>query len=284
MANHEAKMEGPKKGQKFVGFLWRFGLFLILFLTFFPFLFLIMTSFKDTHQFYHTFWTPSFPLHFENYTYAFSDMWVYFLNSLIVTFFSLAGIVVFGAVAGFVFARYDFPGKEPIFYGIIGMMMVPAVLMLIPSFMWVKQLGLLDTYWVMVFPYIAGGQILAIFLLRSFYSQIDNGLFEAAQMDGAGPFLQLWHVAFPLAKPVMGVVVIVSALAVWNNFLWPLVTTSSEDVMVITVGMMRYSSRTGGQYGRMFAGYVVSAIPLGILFLFCTRLFMKGITSGALKA
>ena len=75
-----------------------------------------------------------------------------------------------------------------------------------------------------------------------------------------------------------------SALGVWNNFLWPLVVTSSEDVMVLTVGMLRYTSRVAYQYGRMFAGYTVSAIPLGILFAFATRLFMKGITAGALKA
>jgi ABC-type glycerol-3-phosphate transport system permease component len=91
-------------------------------------------------------------------------------------------------------------------------------------------------------------------------------------------------VGLPLAKPVLGVVAIVSALGVWNQFLWPLVTTSSEDVMVLTVGMLRYNSRVGGQYGRMFAGYTVSAIPLGILFLLATRVFMKGITAGALKA
>ena len=163
------------------------------------------------------------------------------------------------------------------------MMMVHGVLMLIPSFVWVKKLGLIDTYAVMIFPYVSGGQVLGIYLLRSFFSDIDRELFEAAEMDGAGALRQLWHVALPLARPVLGVVVIVSALAVWNNFLWPLVTTSSEEVMVITVGMLRYTTRTGGLYGRMFAGYTVSAIPLGILFLFCTRLFMKGITSGALK-
>ena len=136
----------------------------------------------------------------------------------------------------------------------------------------------------MILPYVSGGQILGIYLLRGFFSQIDNDLFEAAQVDGAGLLRQLWHVGLPLAKPVLGVVAIVSALGVWNQFLWPLVTTSSEDVMVLTVGMLRYNTRVVGQYGRMFAGYTISAIPLGILFLLATRVFMKGITAGALKA
>jgi len=101
---------------------------------------------------------------------------------------------------------------------------------------------------------------------------------------GAGLLRQLWHVGVPLARPVLGVVAIVSALGVWNSFLWPLVTTSREEVMVLTVGMLRYQGKVLGMYGEMLAGFTISAIPLGLLFLTCTRLFMKGITSGALKA
>lgn len=265
-----------------LGVAWRCVLALILVLTFVPFAFMVMTSLKDTHQFYHSFWLPTLPFRLENYAAAFADLNGYILNSLIVTVASIAGITVSSAVVGFVFARYRFPGREVLYYGIIAMMMVPAVLMLVPSFVWVKTLGLLDSYEVMIFPHIAGGQVLGIYLLRGFFRQIDPSLFEAARIDGAGPMRQLWHIGLPLAKPVLGVVVIMSALGVWNSFLWPLVTTSSEDVMVITVGMLRYTSRAGGAYGRMFAGYTVSAIPLAILFLFCTRQFMKGITSGAL--
>ncbi|HQE84182.1 MAG TPA: carbohydrate ABC transporter permease [Candidatus Hydrogenedentes bacterium] len=280
MANEQLQ----RRWRQLVGVLWRAGLMLILLTTFFPFLFMLMTSFKDTHQFYHSFWLPAWPVRFENYAGALTDMHAYIANSIFVTAVSISGILLFGSISGFVFARYRFPGREVIYYGMISMMMIPGVLLLVPSFLWVKQLGLLDSYVVMILPYIAGGQILGIYLLRGFFSQIDNDLFEAAQVDGAGLLRQLWHVGLPLAKPVLGVVAIVSALGVWNQFLWPLVTTSSEEVMVLTVGMLRYNSRVAGQYGRMFAGYTVSAIPLGILFLFATRVFMKGITAGALKA
>lgn len=273
-----------KRGRQLAGALWRALLALILLLTFFPFAFMVMTSFKDTHQFYHSFWLPAWPVHLENYAGALTDMQAYIANSIFVTAVSISGILVFGAIAGFLFARYRFFGREIIYYGMISMMMIPGVLLLVPSFLWVKRLGLLDSYAVMILPYISGGQILGIYLLRGFFSQIDNDLFEAAQVDGAGLLRQLWHVGLPLAKPVLGVVAIVSALGVWNQFLWPLVTTSSEDVMVLTVGMLRYNTRVVGQYGRMFAGYTISAIPLGILFLLATRVFMKGITAGALKA
>ena len=286
---------------------WRVCLAFVLALTFLPFVFMLMTSLKDTHQFYHSFWLPKLPLQWGNYAYAFREMKMYILNSLFITAVSVTGITVLSCLAGFVFARYEFPGRETLYYGIIVLMMIPGVLMLVPAFVWAReidmalkgldgwltrvfqlkeQLGLkfIDSHWVMIMPYMAGGQVLGIYLLRGFFSQIDKDLFEAAEVDGAGPMRQLWHVAIPLARPVIGVVVIVSALAVWNNFLWPLVTTSSEDVMVITVGMLRYTTRAGARYGEMFAGYTVSAIPLAILFALCTRMFMKGITSGALKA
>lgn len=273
-----------RMGARVWGVCWRLILVTLLFLTFVPFLFMLMTSFKDTHQFYHTFWTPSWPPTWENYARAFEELHAYMLNSVVVTAFSVGGILVFSIISGFLFARYAFPGRELLYYGMLAMMMVPSVLMLIPQFVWVQQLGLLDTYAVMILPYIAGGQVMGMYLLRSFFSQIDNNLFEAVEMDGGGLFRQLWHIALPLSRPILGVVAIMSALGVWNSFLWPLVTTSSEDVMVLTVGMLRYTGRRMYQYGPMFAGYTISAIPLAILFAIFTRAFMKGITSGALKA
>jgi ABC-type glycerol-3-phosphate transport system permease component len=262
---------------------WKTVLLFTLILTFYPFIFMVITSLKNTHQFYHTFWMPAFPVHWENFSFAFFDLARYLLNSLFITAVSIAGIMLFSTITGFIFARYSFPGRQLLYYGMIAMMMIPGVLMLVPSFVWVKRLSLIDTYWVMILPYIAGGQVLGVYLMRGFFSEIDNDLFEAAQVDGYGLLGQLWHVAIPLALPVMGVVAIVSSLGVWNNFLWPLVTTSSEEVMVLTVGILRYNSRVGGQYGRMFAGYTISAIPLMILFAVSTKVFLKGITQGALK-
>ena len=282
-APHAVRGSGLNRLQV-VGITWRVGLVLTLFLTFFPFIFLVMTSLKNTHQFYHTFWLPAWPIAWGNYTQAFADLKIYVLNSVFVTATSILGILACSIISGFLFARYRFPGREVIYYMMLAMLMVPGVLMLIPQFVWVQQLGLLNTYSVMVLPYIAGTQVMGMFLLRSFFVQIDQALFESAQVDGAGVFRQLWHIALPLSKPILGVVAIMSALGVWNSFLWPLVTISDEDVMVLTVGMLRYNGRVANQYGPMFAGYVISAIPLGILFVFFTRAFMKGITSGALKA
>ena len=266
------------------GIAWRLGLVFILALTFFPFIFLVVTSLKDMYQFYHSFWLPTWPPAWDNYVHAFMDLKGYIFNSIIVTAASVLGIIACSTITGFLFARYSFPGREIIYYLMLAMLMVPGVLMLIPQFVWVQQLGMLNTYSVMILPYIAGTQVMGMFLLRSFFAQIDQSLFESAQIDGAGVFRQIWYIALPLSKPILGVVAIMSSLGVWNSFLWPLVTVSDENVMVLTVGMLRYNGRIAFQYGLMFAGYVISAIPLGVLFILFTRAFMKGITSGALKA
>jgi len=259
----------------------------LLMLTFYPFLFMLVTSFKSLFQFYHIFWRPAWPLHFENYREVLPIIAPYIFNSVLVTVISVAGIVFLGALSGFVFARFKFPGKRFLFYAVIALMMVPWVLTLVPAFMVVKKLGLLDTYWVMILPYISGGQVLAIYIFHSFFSTLPEELFESARIDGAGYFQQFWHIGAALSRPVIGLVAIISSLAVWNNFIWPLVTTTDERITVLTVGVMRFqSSYSFGSmnYGELFAGYTIASVPLLLLFLFATKQFMRGITAGALKA
>ena len=256
-------------------------------LTFYPFVFMLVTSFKSIFQFYRVFWTPTLPLHYENYFEVFPVIAPYILNSVFITVISVAGIVFLGALSGFIFARFSFPGKKILFYAVIGLMMIPWILTLIPSFMVVKRLNLLNTYWVMILPYISGGQVLAIYIFHSFFVTLPEELFESARIDGAGYFQQFRYIGAAMSKPVIGLVAIISSLAVWNNFIWPLVTTTDEKITVLTVGVMRFSySYTFGStinYGELFAGYTIASIPLLLIFLFATKQFMRGITSGALK-
>lgn len=259
---------------------------LFVFLTFFPFVFMIVTSFKSIFQFYHTFWAPTFPLHFENYSVVFPIIAKYIINSVIVTLASVLGVVFLGALSGFVFARFSFPGKKMLFYGVIGLMMVPWILTLVPSFMVVKSLNLLDTYWVMILPFISGGQVLAIYIFHSFFVTLPEELFESARIDGAGYFQQFWYIGAAMSRPIFGLVAIISSLAVWNNFIWPLVTTTDDKITVLTVGVLRFSvsySHGNMDHGELFAGYTIACIPLLIIFLIATKQFIRGITAGALK-
>jgi ABC-type glycerol-3-phosphate transport system permease component len=164
-------------------------------------------------------------------------------------------------------------------------MMIPGVLTLVPSFLWVKKLGLLNSHWVLILPYMAGGQVFAIFLFKSFFDGLPSELFESARMDGAGHFTLYWNMVLPLSKSVIAVVGIVNILGTWNNFLWPFITNSDAKYHVISSGLyLMHQSNVASNFATMFAAYVLASIPLLVLFLYATKPFMQGVTSGAFKA
>lgn len=170
-----------------------------------------------------------------------------------------------------------------LFFAILSLLMVPGILTLIPAFMVVKKLGLLNTHWVLILPYISGGQVFAIFLLRSFFEGLPRDIFDAATVDGCPEYKIIWHLVLPLSRPILGTVAIVNLLATWNEFIWPYVTIQSPAKFVVPVGMLSYATQFGTKYGTMFAGYTIAALPLLILFMLTTRTFIKGLSSGAVK-
>jgi len=255
-----------------------------VFLTFYPFLFLFINSFKSIPQFFLHPWGVTFPLHGGNYAEAWAALVPFMGNSIAICVVTILGVLTVGCVTGFAFARFDFPGKQVLYYGILAMMMVPGVLMLIPSFLLAHDLQLLNTYWVMLLFYIAGGQIIAIFLLRNFFEAIPEDLFSAAKIDGANTFQMLRYIALPLSVPIMSTIAILTGLAAWNNFLWPLVTVSDSSMKVVTNGIMEFNSAYGGAYGTMFAGYIIAAVPMLIVIVVAMRAFMRGLAAGAIKS
>jgi ABC-type glycerol-3-phosphate transport system permease component len=291
----------------------------LLALTLLPFVFVVNNSFRRTHEQYRSFfglpqaatdaglitWLQisgrgdELPV---PYTHAMADCWhdltrgyawswkifrPYMLNSLLVSLTSALGVVVVGSISAYVFSRYRFPGHRLLFLVILSFMMIPGVLTLVPSFLWVKKLGLINSYWVLILPYVAGGQIIAIFLMKGFFDGLPQELFESARLDGAGHFAQYWHIVLPLSKQILAVVVIVNILGTWNNFLWPQVANSDANYAVVSTGLYLMSHTQQAAFGdksTMYAAYVISAIPLLILFVYATKPFMTGVTSGAFKA
>jgi len=189
-------------------------------------------------------------------------------------------------MAAYAFARHRFPGSQLLFYAILALLMIPGVLTLIPQFLLVKRLGLLNTYWALILPYIAGGQAFGIFVLRSFFASQPEELFESARLDGASEFAIYWHIALPLARPILATLMVLSLLSTWNDLIWPLVTIGRPELWTISQALVSFSGRlaTQQQYGPMFAGYIIASIPLLILFMFTARLFIQGLASGAVKA
>jgi len=209
----------------------------------------------------------------------------YMVNSLWVSAVTAFGVSFIGSVTAYVLARYRFFGSRLAFLTIISTMMFPGVLTLVPSFLLVKELGLLNTYWAMILPYIAGGQVFAIFVFRSFFSGLPEDLFESARIDGAGHFRIYWNLVLPLSKAAFSVVIIMNIIGTWNNFLWPFITNTEGKKHVVASGLfVLATSEYASNPATLYAAYAISSIPMLILFVYATKPFIRGMTSGAFKA
>ena len=219
------------------------------------------------------------------YRFAWTQIRPYMLNSFVVCLSTAFGVILLGSLTAYVLSRQRFFGSKVVFYFIISTMMFPGVLTLVPSFMLVKQLGLLNSYWAMILPYVAGGQVFAIFVFKSFFDGLPEELFESARLDGAGHFQLYRHLILPLSKPVLSVVTVMNILGTWNEFLWPFITNTEGKYHVVASGLyVLATSPFASNFSTLFSAYVVSSIPLLLLFVYATKPFIQGVTSGAFKA
>ena len=207
------------------------------------------------------------------------------VNSVVTVTVGTLLIVVLSAMSGYVFARLDFPLKNFLFMMMLALMMVPGVLTLTPSFKLIQRLGLKNTWWALWLPWASGGQIMGMYLCRTFISAQPAALFESARIDGAREFQAFYKIAVPLAKPILATLVVMNMISLYGDFIWPLLVIDSNSKQVISVAVQTYSSSTGTtDYGAMIAGFVMATVPLLIMFTFSSRLYIEGITSGAVKA
>ena len=258
---------------------------LILFLVFLPIVYLLIFSFKNNAQIYANFWALPDPWIFRNYLLGWNAIQKSLFNSVWVSLASTVLLVLFAGMAGYAFARHRFPGKEPIYYFFLALMMIPTVLTLIPRYLLVKSLGLVDTPWVLILPWLAGNMAFGILLCRGFFATLSEELFEAGRIDGAGEFQLFSAIAVPLSLPILVTLGIVHVFQSYNDYIWPLITINSNDLQVVTVALTTFNSGFGIiDYGPRFAGYLLSAVPLLVMFLFGMRYFIRGLTAGALKA
>lgn len=253
---------------------------LLVFVSLFPFLFMFFGSFKSNQQFYESYWVPTWPPHWGNYGTAWRQVEPYFLTTVIVAALSICGIVLLASTAAFVFARYDFFGRKVLFGLVACLLMVPGISSLIPLFVLSRDLGLLNTRIVLVIPQVAGGTVIATILIKTFVEGIPQELFDAARVDGAGGVRMFSGVMIPLSLPVIGTVALVTLIGVWNEFFWPLLTVTDNNLRTISVGLSFFQGQNATQWGPLFAGYTLASIPLLLLFTFLSKYFLAGIQGG----
>jgi len=255
------------------------------FLTFMPLLMLLQLSFKSEQQLAEHMWLPALPLHFENYVGAWYAISPFLMNSFIFVIGTVIVSFVFSIMSSYALARYDFPGRELLYMAILGLMMVPGILTLLTRFLIVVKVGLNNTFWGLWLPMAAGAQAFQIIVLRTFIASIPEDFFEAARLDGAGELTMLWHIALPLARPILITLMVLQANNVWNEFLWPIMVMADPHRLPAVVQILQFIDRTTSRFdpGIERAAYVLTGLPVLLLFAFTSRAFIRGLTSGAIK-
>jgi ABC-type glycerol-3-phosphate transport system permease component len=225
-------------------------------------------------------------IRFENYS-KLVEMWpfgTWYINSVLITAISTIAVLFFSSLAGFGFAKYDFKGRRVMFAILIGSTMIPFQLILIPLFIEVSRLKMINSYAGLIIPFMAPA--LGIFLMKQFISAIPNELLDSARIDGCSEFGIYWNIILPLERPAMGTLAIITALGSWNSFIWPLVIIRSETMMTLPIGLARLTENVPGKtrdFGVIMAAASLVSIPVLLIFLAMQRQFISGLMSGSVK-
>ena len=249
----------------------------------FPLIYCFLSSFKTPSEFLDPKLLPSSFLNLDNYKAALErgNLLRYILNSFVIAFLGSAIRLIFSILAAYVFAFYDFKGKNVVFFMILGTMMIPSDVLLATNYLTVSRLHLLNTYMgVMVVSFVSAS---ATFMLRQRFKTIPRDMREAANMDGYGDLWFILRVLLPITRPVVTTLFVQSFISLWNSYLWPLIATaSSPEMRTVMVGITRLNSWEDENYQLVMAGVVISLIPSIILFLIMRRSLRKGGLEGSL--
>lgn len=206
----------------------------------------------------------------------------YFVNSFVVAAVVLVGNIVCCTMAGYAFARFQIRGGKFLFLLVLSTIMLPKQVILVPLYILMQKMGLIDTYWALTLPFLVDP--FNIFLIRQYVSTLPPDCEEAARIDGAGEFTILFRVVFPMLKPVLAVVAIHTCLTNWNSFLFPFILTHSADMRTLPVGLAMLSQGAHSvDWGHLMAGAVISALPVVAAFLIFQRRIIGGLTAGISK-
>lgn len=258
----------------------------VLFFAFVPLYVMLVVSFKTNEQYMNNPWTfdPISEWRWSNWSAAWEEVGGFIFNSIFVSVTGTLVTLVIVLLCAYAIARYRFPGRELVFYGVVATMFLPGtVASLVTLFDLLKQMGFINSLWALVIMASVGGQVIGVFILRNFIEDIPKELFESAQIDGAGHLQQIWHIVLPLSLSIISVTCIMDFLASWNNVILPLLILRDEDLFTIPVGLFRLDGEYVKQYGRLMAGFAISSVPLLLIFLFSMRFFVRGLSAGAVK-
>ena len=227
-------------------------------------------------------WLPD-SLHWNNYIDAFevAPFARYFLNSTIIAASVTATTIFFGAMAGYGFSKFSFPGRDLVFGLILSTFMIPFPVIMIPLFVLVRNFGWVDTYWGLIIPGALTG--FAVFMMRQFIQAIPGELLDAARIDGAGEMRIFLTLVLPLARPALATLGILTFLESWNNLLWPLIVIQSDEMETIPLGLTKFSTLYSSNYAQMLAMSVIASLPVLVVFIIGRRQIINSLMLSGIK-
>ena len=247
-----------------------------------PFIWMILTSFKSQGEVAIGALFPRRVL-LSNYV----DAWraapfaQYYFNTIFVATCTVLGVVTTSSLAAYAFARMEFAGRNIIFTAFLATMMIPGEVTLIPNFLTIRSLHLIDTYWAMIFPFTASA--FYIFLLRQFFLTIPRDLYDAAVLDGAGHLRFLTRIVLPLSRAALVTVALFAFIGSWNALLWPLIVINSAKMKPIAFGLISFVVDAGPNTQLQMAAATISIVPILVLYFFTQKQFTEGIATTGLK-
>jgi ABC-type glycerol-3-phosphate transport system permease component len=219
----------------------------------------------------------------DNFTRVFAawPVGTWFGNSVTITVITTVLTVAVSVLAGYAFAKLEFPAKNGIFLTLLATMMIPTQAILVPQFRIVNELGLIGTFWAVIIP--GAAATFGIFLARQFMLAIPSQLIEAAALDGAGAFRIFWSIVLPLCKPLLAVLTLLALMYQWNDFLWPLIALKDPSLYTLPIGLQFLQGQYQTDYGALMAMTLLSVAPLVILFLAFQRFFVQGLATTGIR-
>lgn len=256
--------------------------FVLLILYSFPVFWMVSSSFKTEKDIYIMRWLPS-EIQWDNYQYLFSQSKIvrWTINSLIVSCFTVAGVILLSSLAAYSLSRIDFPGRTFLFYLTLAGILIPIQAIMIPRFLLLKDFKMLNTYFALILP--ALSTPINVLILSQFFKQIPKDFADAARIDGASELQILFKIVMPLSRPALSAVATFVFVWSWNDFLWPLIVATKDDMYTLPVGLATFYGSYTLKFGVSMAGNVIASLPILVFFIFFQRQLIEGITLGGLK-
>jgi len=272
-------MRSPLRTVKAMGVLVAVAIFLV------PVLWVVLSAFKPGSELA-TYPPRILPVHWTlaNFSdgFRFGNFARYFLNSGFVAVTSTVLSVVISTMAGFAFAKFRFPGRDVIFFAMLATLMISLQVILIPMFLTLKQLGLINSLWGIIIPPAATPT--GIFLMRQYMMTIPDELLEAARIDGATNLQIFARIMIPLSVPVISTLTIFSFVWRWNDFLWPFLVINDDRLQTVQLALANFVGQYAVKWGSLLAMTTLSMLPMLVIFLIFQRYFLRGISTTGLKA